>query len=327
MEFNYDIDKEHMGSILAKFPQQCWDAIALARNITIEAKIKNVVVVGMGASGIAGDILKNYLGVKLPIKVVKDYDLPEWVNSNTLVFVLSYSGQTEEPIAALRTAIRKSAQVVSITSNGKVKEIAKKMARPLVLIPKDIPPRCALGYLFIPMLVILSNSKIIDDRTGDIKNMIDSLRNIKFKEKAQELAEKIYNKIPIIYTSNKLDSIAKRWKEQFNENAKTHAFTNVFPEVDHNEIMGYKNLNGEFIVLMLKDEDDKFEIKERMTATKNIISEKVPVREIIIRGNCLLTKIFSAIHLGDLVSYYLALLYEVDPTPVQDITLIKQGLA
>jgi len=327
MEFNYDIDKEHMGSILAKFPQQCWDAVALAKNITITTQIKNVVVVGMGASGIAGDILKNYLGNKLPIKVIKDYELPEWVNSNTLVFVLSYSGWTEESIAALRMAIRKSAQVVSITSGGKVKEIAKRMTRPLILIPKELTPRCALGYLFIPMLVVLGNSKIIEDKTDEIKNMVDSLRNTKFKEKAQELAEKIYNKTPIIYTSNKLDSVAKRWKEQFNENSKTHAFTNVFPEVDHNEVMGYKNLNGEFIVLMLKDEDDKFEIKERMTATKNIISEKVPVREIIIRGNCLLTKIFSAIYLGDLMSYYLALLYGVDPTPVQDITLIKQELA
>lgn len=326
MDVNYDIDKEQMGIILSKFPQQCWEAISLAKDVKIPIPPKNIVVAGMGASGITGDILKNYLSTKTHIEVVKDYALPEWVDSHSLVFIVSYSGNTEETVAALRAAIRKSAQIVCITSNGKIKELAKKLNKLVIEIPKGLPPRCALGYLFIPMLIVLGNSGIIENKTEEIKKMVDSLRNTSFKEKAQELASKLQYKIPIIYSSNRLDSIAKRWKEQFNENSKIHAFTNVFPEVDHNEIMGYRNVKGDFFILIIKDENDNFNIKERMDVTKSIISESVSVREIVVKGDCLLTKIFSAIYLGDLVSYYLALLYGIDPTPVQDITRIKQEL-
>jgi len=126
LNFNYDVDKEKMGSILAKFPQQCWDAISLAKGIEITVPIKNIVVAGMGGSGITGDILKNYLSTKMPVEVVKDYALPEWVNSSSLVFIVSYSGNTEETSSAYRIAMRKSAQVIAITSNGKNKRTCSK---------------------------------------------------------------------------------------------------------------------------------------------------------------------------------------------------------
>ncbi len=326
MDFNYDVDKSNMGLILSKFPQQCRDALNLAKEIKIETKISNIVVAGMGASGITGQILKDYLGNKIPIYVNQDYSLPEFVNAYSLVFCVSYSGDTAETIAAFRNAVRKSAQIVVITTGGKLKELAKKLNKAIVEIPKGIPPRTALGYLFIPMLTILQNSGIIPDKTAELKKMIDSLMNVNFKEKAQELAIKLQDKIPIIYSSNKLRSVALRWKEQFNENSKVHCFCNVFPELNHNEIMGYENLKGDYFVIILKDEDDKFEIKERMSITKNMIAKNCPVREIIIKGDSLLTKIFSTIYLGDLASFYLALLYGIDPTPTPAIEEIKKAI-
>lgn len=326
MEFDYNIDKGNMGLTISKLPQQCREALNLTKDVKIDTKIKNIVVIGMGASGITGRILKDYLGTKIPIYVVQDFSVPEFVNPYSLVFCISYSGNTAETISAFRTAIRKSAQIIAITSGGKLKELAKKLNKQIIEIPKGIPPRAALGYLFIPMLVVLQNSRIIPDKRDEINKMIDSLMNIKFKEKAQELAAKLQDKIPIIYSSNKLKSAALRWKQQFNENSKVHCFCNVFPELDHNEIMGYENLKGDYFVVILKDEDDKVETKERMDITKKIISEHCPVTEIIVKGDNLLTKIFSAIYLGDLTSFYLALLYNTDPTPVYSIEEIKKEL-
>ncbi len=326
MEFNYNVDKSNMGSILARFPQQCREALDFAKEIRIETKINRIVVAGMGGSGIAGQILKDYLGTKIPIHVIQDYNLPEFVDAYSLVFCVSYSGNTAETIAAFRTAIRKSAQVVAITTGGKLKELAKKLNKAIVEVPKSLPPRAALGYLFIPMLTVLQNSGAITDRTDEIKKMIDTLRNIKFKEKAQELAIKLQDNIPIIYSSNMLKAVALRWKQQFNENSKVHCFCNVFPELDHNEIMGYENLKGEYFVIILRDEDDKFEIKERIALTKKLIAESCPVREIVVKGESLLSKIFSTIYLGDIISYYLALLYGIDPTPVYSIEEIKKEL-
>lgn len=323
MDFDHDIDKENMGVILSKFSQQCWEAMDIAKDIKINIPIKNILAAGMGGSGIAADILQTYLGAKIPVYVNKDFSIPEFINSETLVFCISYSGNTEETIATFRAAVRQSAQIVVITSGGKLEELANKLNRKVIKIPKNIPPRTALGYLFLPMLNVLQNSKIISDRTEEIQGMVNSLKNVKFKEKAQDLAVKLKYKIPLIYSSEKLKAVALRWKTQFNENAKVHAFTNVFPELDHNEIEGYSNLNEDYFVIMLVDENDKMIIKNRMDAVKKIIVEKTSVREIKISGDNRLTKIFSAIYLGDLTSYYLALLYNIDPSPVDLISRLK----
>jgi len=326
MEFNYNLDKSNMGLIISKLPQQCREGLILAKDVKIETKIKNIVVAGMGASGITGQILKDYLGTKIPVHIVQEFSVPEFVDAYSLVFCVSYSGNTAETISAFRTAIRRSAQIIVITSGGKLKELAKKTNKQIIEVPKNLPPRTALGYLFMPLLVVLQNSGIIFDKTNEIKNMIDSLMNIKFKEKAQELALKLQDKIPIIYSSNKLKSTALRWKEQFNENSKVPCFFNVFPELDHNEIMSYENLKEDFFVIILKDEDDKVEIKDRMSITKKVIAEHCPVIDVVVKGDCLLTKIFSAIYLGDLTSFYLALLYGIDPTPTHAIDEIKKIL-
>ncbi len=324
MDFDYSADKSNMGLTLSKFSQQCRDALSLGKKIKIETKVKNIVVVGMGGSGIACSLLKDYLGNKVPIHVVQDYTLPEFVDAQSLVFCVSYSGNTTETVSCFRSTIRRNVQVVAITTGGKLKELAKRFEKNLIELPGGIPPRTALGYLFIPMLTVLQNSGIITDRTDEIKNMIDSLMNVKFKENAQELAKKLQFKIPIIYSSNRLKAVALRWKQQFNENSKVHCFSNVIPEIDHNEIVGYENLMGDYFVIILKDEKDNMNVKEKMSVVKKIISDKCPVMELVVKGDCLLTKMFSAIYLGDLTSFYLALLYGVDPAVTESIDEIKK---
>jgi len=163
----------------------------------------------------------------------------------------------------------------------------------------------------------------IDNPVEDIKNTIKALKNPKFKERAQDLAEKLVEKIPLIYASERMGVVAYRWKTQFNENAKIHAFCHVFPELDHNELVGYDNIKAGYHVIIIKDDDDYVKIKKRMDITKRLISEAgINVTEMVIKGDCFLTKLFSAIYLGDLTSYYLALKYGTDPTPVDVIELL-----
>ena len=177
------------------------------------------------------------------------------------------------------------------------------------------------------MLAVLYNSHFIDNPSEDIKNTIKALKNPKFKERAQDLAEKLVEKVPLIYSSEKMGVVAYRWKTQFNENAKIHAFHHVFPELDHNELVGYGNIKAGYHIIIIKDDEDYVKVKKRMDITKRLISEAgINVTELVIKGECFLTKLFSAIYLGDLTSYYLALKYGTDPTPVDVIEKLKKEL-
>lgn len=323
-----DVDKSDMKGVLENFPQQIREALALAKGIKTDKKIDKIIITGMGGSALPGDILKAYLSdYNIPIFVNKDYFLPEFTNSKTLVFIISYSGNTEETIQSYRNALRKGAEIVVITSNGKLGKLCNKQKVNSIIVPKGVQPRLAYGYLFFSVLGVLQNSGLIDDKTKEIQKTIDTLKKPLFKERAEELAERLVDKIPIIYSSKRLDAIAYKWKINFNENTKILAFHNVFPELNHNEINGYVNVKGNFHVLLLKDEDDYQRIKKRMSVTKRLIKSKgVPVTEIALSGSCKLAKIFSAIYLGDWTSYFLALRYGTDPTPVEIVEELKKQL-
>ncbi len=327
-EDRFDIDTRDMYGILEKFPQQIAAAMKLGENIKITEIIDKIVVTGMGGSALAGDLLQTYLkDEKIPIHVNKDYFLPESINSRTLVFVISYSGNTEETVNAYRNALRKGCRIVVITSGGRLEMLARKQGIDLVLVNKDIQPRLALGYLFFPIITILQNSKLIADRTNEIIRMIEILKTPVFKDKGNDLAKKLDGKVPLIYTSERLKIIGYKWKINFNENTKIHAFYNVFPELDHNEINGFVNLKANYYVIIFKDENDYMKLRKQMDITKNLIKKKnVSVTEISLTGSSLLTKIFSAIYIGDWCSYFLALKYKVDPTPVELIEDLKKQL-
>ncbi len=321
-------DKEDMYSVLKKFPNQIRDAWKLAGDLKF-TDIDRIVICGMGGSALSGEILKSYLfnNFKVPIEINKNYNLPEYVNSKTLLWVSSYSGNTEETVEAFRRGNRKGCQIFVITSGGKLAELAKKLNKTLIKMPSGIQPRLAYGYSFFPILKILQNSGLIENKDADVKKLIEVLGKDIYRKKAEELSEKLEGKIPIIYSSEKLYAIAYKWKINFNENSKIPAFCNYFPELNHNEMMGYTNPNGDYYILIIKDDYDDRRIKKRMEVTKKIMQScGVPALELELTGTSDLVKIFSTIYFGDWTSYFLALRNKVDPTPVELVETLKKKL-
>lgn len=339
------VDREGMLKAIEDFPQQCKEAMAIGEKAEIVAPsdVSSVVVLGMGGSGIGGDMVKVLLEgeIKVPVCVVKGYELPAFVDEKVLVFVVSYSGDTEETLATFEEArLRRRANVVAITSNGRLKERATEERISLIEIPSGYQPRAALGYLFLPILVILGKVGLASDKTESIKEAIEILKgeSLRFAVKspvgqndAKRLATELYGKIPIIYGTDGISSVAAlRWKTQFHENSKIPAFYNVFPELNHNEIVGWEMLKEKthlFDLIMLRHPGEHGRNKKRIEITLPMIRDHLySVAEIWAEGESDVARLLSLIFMGDYTSAYLAILYGVDPTPVERIKLLKEKL-
>lgn len=321
------MSKEDLLKVIENFPQQCEDGAKLGKDIKFFEKIHNIIITGMGGTGFAGDVLKSYLDLNIPIYVNHGYHMPRFTSRNSLVFVLSFSGITDETIHAYREAKRIGARVVAFTPKAKLLEIAEKLKTPIVKVPAVDMPRHATGYMFFPMLNILNNMRITSCQE-EIDETIAGLKHLDLKETAQQLAETLYDKIPIIYTSDKLYAIAKKWKIVFNETTKIPAFYNVIPNLNHSEITGFTNMGDRFYAIIIRDEDDFRLVKKRMDLTKDILIEMgCSAKEIKLTGKNLLLRIFSSMYLGELTSYYLALRYGVDPEKIEIQEKIKKTFA
>lgn len=337
-------DAANMRKLLITFPDQVAEATAIGKKADLhiaEKRISNIVLTGLGGSAIGGDLLRSYLAddLKIPFVVNRHYFLPEFVDKSSLVIVSSYSGNTEETIAAHEDAIRRKAQVLCICSNGETERIARLRRQSLIKIPRGFPPRAALGYSFYPLLVALTRFKLIRSREKDIRETIALLRrkarsyamlNAK-KNPALELAQRLYNKIPIVYSpAERFDAVNLRWRGQLCENSKVLAFGHVIPEMNHNELVGWKVLKrhmADMSVVFLHDRKMHSRVAVRMNITRTIVSEFAgQVIDIESEGTSLLARMFSLIYLGDWVSFYLAILNGVDPTPVRVIDYLKGEL-
>ena len=319
------IDNSNMLKVIEDFPLQCKTALELPKGMSVSGKVDKIFVCGMGGSAVGGDLLKIYMqNSKIPVFVVRDYKVPNFVDENSLVFAVSYSGNTEETISAYQDAVKKKAKIVAVTTGGQLGSMAKKVIK----IPSGMQPRAALGYTFFPVLGVLVNSGIVDVKGREIEEMLDILsKTEEFKTVGERIAKKIGKRTPIIYASEMLGAVAYRWKTQFNENGKVAAFYHVFSEMNHNEIAGYQNINkNDYIAIFIRDKFDNERIKKRMDVTKEIISTRVDVEEVFTRGEFLLSRIFSGIYYGDFASYYLALANRIDPTPVTVIENLKKKL-
>ncbi len=314
--------------IIHSLPQQIREGVQLGKEIKVTGEFSHIVVTGMGGSGIPGNLLQSVLhDCKIPIVVHKDYTLPGFVNKNTLVFAISYSGNTEETLSSFKDAQKKRATIVALTSGGRLRELARDARIPLVVVPAGLPPRSAIAYFLFPMLVILHNAGIAKLNIAEIKATIEALANPAFEKKAKDLAEELHGKTPIIYSAEPLEGIALRWKQEFNENSKIHAFYNVFSEMDHNELMAYEQAKDTFHVILLRDERDHPHNKKRMDFLKQILKErKISITELMLKGNQPLVKIFTALYMGDLTSYYLAKKSGVDPVETSLIEELKKLL-
>jgi glucose/mannose-6-phosphate isomerase len=341
------IDPTGMYDLIYQFTQEFEKASNLAEAAKLPDwkvdQIKNIVVAGLGGSAIGGDLVRSYLAEKLniPFFICRNYTLPNFVDKSTLVFISSYSGNTEETLSAYDDAKKRGAKILAISSGGKVEEKAIQDRVTYVNIPKGLPPRAALGYSFVPLLVILERIGFVQGEKDQIRKAKELLSSNRLKYKmelgieenlAKKIALELHKKLPIIYASNDhFDAVSTRWKGQMCENAKMLAFNNVFPEFNHNELVGWKNLAGykdHLVVVILKDKDDHPRIKRRMEIVKGIIKKQgVNVIEVESSGEVLLSRIFSLIQLGDFVSFYLAILNNENPTPVKVIDFLKNELA
>jgi len=342
------IDKSGMMDLLAGFPQQCAKAFSIGKDFRvpqpyISAGYKNIVFSGLGGSAIGADLLRSYLidDMEIPVLVSRDYSPPGFLGRDTLFLACSYSGDTEEVLSSYSEAKRKGAGIIVMTSGGKLATLAKEDGVPVVYIPAGIPPRAALGYSFFGWLDVLSKLGFIGDRMRDVEEAIADMNDFRdnavgpqvpaVKNPAKKIAKDLNGKYVIIYSAAKhIDSVASRWRGQIEENAKTLASTHIFPEMSHNEIVGWdgpKALLKDFAAVILRDESEHPRVAKRIETVRSMIEKKTKVIELRSGGRNLLSRMFNLIITGDFVSCYLAVLNGADPTPVENIVYLKKELA
>jgi len=336
-------DADDMLQRILDMPQQLQHAYELssATEIKIDRpKVRNICIAGMGGSAIGGDVAVANAGTEqtLPIVVNRHYRLPGFVDEHSLVLVSSYSGETEETLSALQDAVERNAQIICVSSGEKLSEQARDLGATLFSIPGGAPPRAALAYLTVPILVCLRFMGMIAELGSGIKESVTLLNQLGKEvhpdveeSTAKTMSRSLHNTIPLIYSgSDGMQAVAVRWKGQLSENSKVLAFCNFFPELNHNEIMGWREQTRQnnFQVVYLSDRDDHSRIQKRMAITKELLREKgKTILELESRGDSRLARLFSLIFLGDMVSLYLAILNEVDPTNIDNINFLKQELS
>lgn len=302
--------------------------------------IQHVVVCGMGGSAIGADLVRSYLGgrLKIPMVICRHYGLPGFVGRNTLVIGSSYSGNTEETLTAIAAANKAGARIICVTTGGKLEAMATENSWSCVKIPSGMMPRAALAYSFAPLLVLMSRMGFVPGCDDDLERAASAARERSERysiesegNAAMELANRIYGRIPIIYAAqDHFDAVAVRFKGQICENSKQLAFANVYPEFNHNELVGwelYEPFVDKLIVLTLKDIDDHLRVTARMSIVDNLFSKrKIEAIELMSDGDSLLSRMLSLIQFGDFASFYLAILNGVDPSPVKVIDYLKSAL-
>jgi len=318
-----------MKDIILNFPKQFKAGIESALSIKVKGTFSNVVICGLGGSALPGSLLSDFgLNLKIPIITHRDYGLPKIASENSLVICISFSGNTEETLSAFQEAIDKNYKTVGVCTGGKLKQMAEENNLPVAIVPNDcLQPRFGTGYLMGAVSKILINAGIISNITEELVEMENSLTPKNFEMQGKNLANKLIDKIPIIYASNQFKSVAKIWKIKFNENSKIMAFWNYFPELNHNEMVGLTNLKANFHFIILQDNNDHEKNKRRMELFCQIAKEKKAEVDLIeMQGKTKLEKIFNALLLGDWASYYLAQNYGIDPILVEVIEKFKKQL-
>lgn len=336
------VDRSGMLNYCVDAPFHYQKALEIAQKITFDIPIPdNVVVAGMGGSAIGGDLLKDWAKNKavVPIEVYREYTLPDYADKKTLVVVISYSGDTEESLSAFHDALERECMVYCISSGGALLKYAQKHNVSYLQVPGGMPPRAALPYLFVPLLVLMDKIGVVSGSVMELDEAVKVLAKVckdngpeiaVLDNPSKDLAQHIDETVPIIYGFGVYRSVAQRFKTQFNENSKSPAKWEYFSELDHNEIVGWEN-RGEcvryFSIIFIRDIDESVEIESRIEITKQIMEKAgLMIFEVEAQGISLLARMLSTVVLGDFVSVYLAILRGVDPTPVRTIDLLKDTL-
>jgi glucose/mannose-6-phosphate isomerase len=338
------LDPDGMYDAIRTFPEQWQEGRQRALDADLPpidaADFSQVLVVGMGGSAIGGDLLRTLAldAAAVPVFVSRSYTVPAWVGAETLVVVSSYSGNTEETLSAMEAAQARGATVVCIASGGEVIERARAQNLPYLTVPGGLQPRAALGYSLTTSLTLAERIGLLDlgqaswDETQALLEQQAEALSQLASNAALDLADALHGKLPFIYSSEGLlEAVNVRWRNQIHENAKTLATGNVWPELNHNEIMGWEHSPGllaHIAVVVLRDAGEHPQVSRRIEVTRGLLAERAALwQEVESQGQSALARVMSLVHHGDWVSFYLAILNGVDPTPVGLIQELKQTLA
>jgi glucose/mannose-6-phosphate isomerase len=339
------LDTSGMLDHLRQFPKQCqlaWERVSKFDLPPEYSPIDKVIILGMGGSAIGGDMVRRLALAesKVPVWVHRDYSLPSFVDQNTLVIASSYSGNTEEILSAFTASLKTPTKKLVLTTGGKLKQLAEKEGIPVYIIDYQAPPRAAFPHSFIPLMGIFQKIGLLNDKSADLKQALQILNKLsgnlaettpRLSNPAKQLATKLWGHLLVIYGAEMLSEVAQRWKTQFNENSKTWAIFELFPELNHNAVLGYEfppEVKGRIFVVLLHSVlfhprcQLRYEVTAKLLAKSEIGHELVEAV-----GKTALAQVMSLVLFGDYVSFYLAMLNKVDPTPVDSIDFVKKYLA
>lgn len=335
------IDKNNMLSYLKNIAEHYKMARKNSEAISVNySNPSNIIIAGMGGSAIGGEILQNWVKDKInvPLEVIRDYSLPAYANSQSLVLVLSYSGETEESLSTFLDALKKGCMIYCISSGGNLIKHAKRLGVPHLMVPSGMPPRAALPYMLTPLLLLIEKIGLVNTVSEELVEAINILKQISKdnlpeipanKNKSKQIAIGIANTIPVIYAFGIYSSIAHRFKQQFNENSKIPSAWDIFSELNHNEIVGWEQIgkfSKNYSLIFLRDKIEPIQIKSRIEITKSISSLPLKTFDVWSKGNSDLAKMLSVLCIGDFASVYHAILNNIDPTPVNTINLLKEKI-
>jgi glucose/mannose-6-phosphate isomerase len=326
-----------MDQLIQRFPAQLAEALEIGENAVINPSsepINKIFVAGMGGSGIGADFVAEFIvnECKVPYLVGKGYDIPSYIDKNTLYIASSYSGNTEETLSSLAQAESTGCKIVIIASGGKLVQIAKEKGYDCIIVPGDWPsPRACLGFSLVQQLFVLYKLDFISKNViNEIKSSIDLIKydQDEIKNKAEKIANILHGKIPIIYTTDRMESVAVRLRQQINENSKVLCWHHVYPEMNHNELVGWTEKNNDLAVVFLRNKDDFKRNAVRMDITKDIYAKYTDtIIEVFSKGQTLVEKSIYLVHLGDWVSWYLSELTGADAIEVRAIDYLKSELS
>jgi len=291
---------------------------------------ENTILAGMGGSHLVAGVVQAW-DPKLNLIIHSDYGfygIPDSILESSLIVASSYSGNTEEVVGIFKEAIERKLPVVAMTVGGKLLELAQENDVPYIQLPNTgIQPRSALGYTTKGLLKILENDKGFDE----ISQLASHFDPDSFEEQGKQLATKLQDKIPVIYSSTRNRAIAYNWRIKFHESAKIPAFHNVFPELNHNEITAFdviestKKLSKDIALIFLCDADDHPRIQKRMEVTEKMFVDRgLQVERVAMEGSSMFDKLFSSLILADWVAWHTAQYYGTIPEQVPMIEELKK---
>lgn len=324
-----------MKNLIEKFPDQLRKAVEIAKAAKLtpaEKEIKNVLIAGLGGSGIGGTIASEItaLECKVPVTVTKGYFMPEFVNENTLVIISSYSGNTEETIQVMNTAFERNAKLIAITSGGIIAETAAKKNANCILVPGGMPPRACLGYSLVQVLSVLYKNNLT--KSDPLPECIAAAElmekeNDSIHAEAKRITDFLKGKIPVLYATTFHEGIAIRWRQQINENAKMLCWHHVVPEMNHNELVGWRTKNENLAVLYLLFNNEYERNLKRIEMNKEVIKGFTSnIFTLTAKGNSEIVQTFYLNAIGDWVSYYLSLENGVEAAEIDVINHLKSQL-